>query len=172
MSFYFIFYYKSSNGFNFTNKSLLTVCYIKIIYIIWNCFLHSGLSKMYESNLMTRYSLIVDRPDYPMISVRTPQASHNLLSRFVCWRWSGKNLNVTHSVTSSIMWVLFRFYTLYHEKIYFCHYVISLTYLENHGASADSAGVNVEYCPVLTSVHDDTNRHWHTILPCPKRTIS
>jgi hypothetical protein len=103
--------------------------------------------------------LIVDRSDYPMTSVRRPQASHNLLSRFVCWRRSGKNLNVTHAVTSSIMWVLFRFYTLDYQKIYFCHCVISLSYLEDHGGSADSAGVNVEYCPVLTSVHDETNRH-------------
>jgi len=55
------------------------------------------------------------------------------------------------------MWVLFRFYILDHEKIYFYHYISGLSYLEDHGGSADSAGVNVKYCPVLTSVHDDTN---------------
>jgi hypothetical protein len=172
MSFCLIFYYKSPNGFNFTNKSLLTVRCSNIVDKIWNYFMHSGLSKMYKNHLMTWYSLISYMWDYPMISVRMPQASHNLLSRFVCWRWGGKNLNVTHPVTSSIMWVLFRFYSLEHEKIYFYRYIIGLSYLEDHGASADSAGVNVEYCPVLTSVHDDTNLYWHTILPCPKRLIS
>jgi hypothetical protein len=48
-------------------------------------------------------------------------------------------------------------FTLDHEKIYFYYHTTGLSYLEDHGGSADSAGVNVEYFPVLTSVHDDTN---------------
>jgi hypothetical protein len=140
-------------------------------------FLHSGLSKMYKNNVMNRYSLIGDRSDYPMISVRMPQASHNLLSRFVCCRWGCKNLNVTHSVTSSSSWVLFSFYTLIirflldREKIYFYYCITCLSYLEDHGGSADSAGGNVEYCPVLTSVHDDTSLYWHTVIALFKNDL-
>jgi hypothetical protein len=63
MSFCLVFYYKNPNGFNFTNKSLLTVCYIKIVDKIWNGFLHCGLSKMYKNSLITRYSLIDDMSD-------------------------------------------------------------------------------------------------------------
>jgi len=58
---------------------------------------------------------------------------------------------------------MFRFYALiirfilYREKIYFNLYITCLSYLEDNGGSADSAGVHLEYCPLLTSVHDDTN---------------